>query len=707
MRTYNLCTGGRALSIAIGTMLVFIVFMGGAGALSDVAVSDYVWDIYPDVASSNSNFPDHPPGIPLYRQRADRFSNPDDTEKMPVQTAAAGDVNITKIGHFGGLILAVEVSGNYVYTSQEYDFVVLDISNNSAPAEAGRVETSGYIRDIVLVGNYAYVADSNGLVIVDVSNPEVPIRKGSYITAGYSMGVAVVGNYAYVADRENGLVIVDVTNPVTPTLKGSYDTSGYSYGVAVAGNYAYVADYTNGLVIVDVTDPAAPTLKGSYDTAGYSMGVAVVGNYAYVADGENGLVILDVSNPAVPTLKGGYNTAGYSEEVTVVGNYAYVADYTNGFVIVNVSNPAAPTLKGSYDTAGSSWEVAVAGNYAYVADGDNGLEIFRIEYAPTNFPPASITNLHNITFAQTYIKWTWTDPADEDFDKVRIYLDGSFQTNVTKGVQYYNATGLTAGSTHTIATRTMDTIGNINQSWVNHTSRTANAATSSISSVTITPTNPSAGNEINITVSINNPGASFNGTVEGNIWLPGGTGKYLGWKNIIIPTGTSTVTIIGAAGGAKSSYITHDQGTHYYDVFLENVDKGEYYLTATDSRLSVPFTVGPAGSVYMSNIVLSAAPTVGSVMTLKVTISNPTSSAFTGTMDANIWDSVRGYVLTPQSISIAAGSSTTLTFSYTPVNHGLHSYDFFMVSDIPGQNTKGPWGFVCMDYVAGIGFTVV
>jgi len=228
----------------------------------------------------------------------------------------------------------------------------------------------------------------------------------------------------------------------------------------------------------------------------------------------------------------------------------------------------------------------------------------------------------------------------------------------------------------------------------------------SITGVTITPTNPSTGNEINITVAINNPGASFNGRVEGNIWPPSGTGKYLGWENLVIPNGVSNVTIIGAAGGAESSYITHQAGTYLYDVYLENVDKGQVYTNPTDSKTGVPFTVGAAASVYISNIVLSASPTNGSVMTLKVTISNPTASAFTGTMDANIWDSMRGYVLTPQSISIAAGGSTTLIFSYTPVNHGLHSYDFFMVSDISGDNTKTPWGFSCKDYLAGVGFTI-
>jgi len=227
----------------------------------------------------------------------------------------------------------------------------------------------------------------------------------------------------------------------------------------------------------------------------------------------------------------------------------------------------------------------------------------------------------------------------------------------------------------------------------------------SITNVTITPTTPSAGSEINITVTINNPGASFSGRVEGNVWAPDRSGKYLGWKNVTIPNGVTNVTITGAAGGNVSSYISHQAGTHLYDVFLENVDKGQVYTNSTDSRLGVNFTVGAASSVYISNVSLSSAPRNGSVMRLNVTISNPTASAFNGTMASNIWDSASGHALTPQNISIAANGSTTLTFSYTPVRTGLHSYDFFMLS--PGQNNMAPWGFACMDYVAGIGFNVV
>ena len=92
---------------------------------------------------------------------------------------------------------------------------------------------------------------------------------------------------------------------------------------------------------------------------------------------------------------------------------------------------------------------------------------------PDNEPPNSVTNLINITFAYTFINWTWTDPQDDDFSKVMIYLNGTFQTNVTNGTQYYNATGLTLDTIYEISIRTVDVAGNVNETWKNNTARTA------------------------------------------------------------------------------------------------------------------------------------------------------------------------------------------------------------------------------------------
>jgi hypothetical protein len=296
-----------------------------------------------------------------------------------IEIGTASEVNLTPEGHFGGLIYAVEVSGNFAFIGQGQDFIVFDISNPTTPLELVRLNTNGFIEDIKISNNYAYVADgSNGLVIVDINDPSTPHLAGHCDTAGNARGIAVSGNYAYIADRSNGLVIVDINDSSTPHLAGHYDTSGRAVGIAVSGNYAYIADWNNGLVIVNISDPSTPYLAGHCNTAGYAYGIAVSGNYAYVADYDNGLVIVDISDPSTPYLAGHCNTAGYAYGIAVSGNYAYVADWHNGLVIVDISDPSTPYLAGHYNTADFACGIAVSGSYAYVADGDNGLLIVDI-----------------------------------------------------------------------------------------------------------------------------------------------------------------------------------------------------------------------------------------------------------------------------------------------------------------------------------------
>ncbi len=93
--------------------------------------------------------------------------------------------------------------------------------------------------------------------------------------------------------------------------------------------------------------------------------------------------------------------------------------------------------------------------------------------ASDNTPPAGVTDLANVSFAQNYINWTWTDPADPDFASVGVWIDGEFKSSIPKGEQFYEATGFTADSEHIISTRTTDTSGNLNQTWVNRTAMTA------------------------------------------------------------------------------------------------------------------------------------------------------------------------------------------------------------------------------------------
>ncbi|MCK5108286.1 MAG: hypothetical protein KAR25_01200, partial [Methanosarcinales archaeon] len=84
-------------------------------------------------------------------------------------------------------------------------------------------------------------------------------------------------------------------------------------------------------------------------------------------------------------------------------------------------------------------------------------------------PPPSITNPHP-TAGTTHINWTWTNPPDPDFNHTEIYLNGAFQT--VTSAEHFNATDLTPETSYTISTRTVDTAGNISQTWVNDTDTT-------------------------------------------------------------------------------------------------------------------------------------------------------------------------------------------------------------------------------------------
>jgi hypothetical protein len=108
------------------------------------------------------------------------------------------------------------------------------------------------------------------------------------------------------------------------------------------------------------------------------------------------------------------------------------------------------------------------GNYTPINFLNGSVNITAI--SPDITPPASVDNLQNISYAREFINWTWTDPQDQDLAKVMVYLDGHYQKDVLKGVQYFNA--IVAPGTYTIGTRTVDINGNINSTIATHTAST-------------------------------------------------------------------------------------------------------------------------------------------------------------------------------------------------------------------------------------------
>ncbi len=58
-----------------------------------------------------------------------------------------------------------------------------------------------------------------------------------------------------------------------------------------------------------------------------------------------------------------------------------------------------------------------------ICDSSRTLDANNIDYLPITkykIPPKSVSKLKNVSYASAYINWTWTDPMDADFDKVKV-----------------------------------------------------------------------------------------------------------------------------------------------------------------------------------------------------------------------------------------------------------------------------------------------
>lgn len=245
-------------------------------------------------------------------------------------------------------------------------------------------------------------------------------------------------------------------------------------------------------------------------------------NFAGEASPVNNTIILDTAPPSVVITSPANGTIYNSSNVAVIGSATDSSCLTVGCFEQSGGGGASAGCGGLSGNTSVSFMYNITlqegRNFIRIAytDSANNTGSASVNLTLDTIPPASIKNLVNVSYAGTYINWTWIDPADSDFDHIEVYLDGIQKPNVSPGVQYYNATGLTESSTHEISTRTVDNLGNVNATWKNHTAWTAKAL-ESVMNVNIDilkdKLNPGSDEAIWVAILSN---ATFNATIEVN-----------------------------------------------------------------------------------------------------------------------------------------------------------------------------------------------
>ena len=238
-------------------------------------------------------------------------------------------------------------------------------------------------------------------------------------------------------------------------------------------------------------------------------------------------------------------------------------------------------------------------------DNDNNINSswvnLSISTTADNTAPSSVSDLTGIP-GETSINWSWINPDDPDFSHVEVYLDGIL--NTTTNLTFYNATGLTTNVTYELSTRTVDSNGNINLSWVNDTATTLDlTAPSSVRDLNGIPgetwinwswTNPDDPDFIHVEVYLNGIlNTTTNSTFYNSTGLTANTSYELStrtadtsdninssWVNLSVSTDSDTTapsSIIGLTSTTGETWINwswstpSDSDFDHVELYLDNI----------------------------------------------------------------------------------------------------------------------------------------
>ncbi len=160
----------------------------------------------------------------------------------------------------GGSTARFASSGDYLYTVNQSQLQIFDISNPTNPANVANLQIGWGIETIFPYENKLFIGTQTGMLVYDIANPQNP-KKLSIFEHIYSCDPVVVeGDYAYVTlhsednwcgQFNNELQIIDIQNITQPKLIGTYSMVN-PLGLGIDGNLLFVCD--KGLKVYDISD---------------------------------------------------------------------------------------------------------------------------------------------------------------------------------------------------------------------------------------------------------------------------------------------------------------------------------------------------------------------------------------------------------------------------------------------------------------------
>lgn len=303
---------------------------------------------------------------------------PDYSTEVPTQKSGDTDgegltaQGFTLVGQLGGSSKDIAVTGQTAIMGQGPRVVVLNVSNPQNPARRGESQVlSGLVMGVEVAGNYAYaVTMYGGLNILDISDPAHPALVSSVAPKIPGCdGITVEGDVVYMACNPGGLFIVDVKNPGEPKiLFEETKPAGAVFSIAKIGNYIYLANTsTYTLDIINVENLSQTSREGSIPYSkifksgsqyGMITSVKSCGKVLCLGSTAEGLIIMSLDDPLKPAVLNRLEGIIISG-MAVDGKNVYLADDLVGIHVVDISDAKNPAKIGLLATRLDVWELMV------------------------------------------------------------------------------------------------------------------------------------------------------------------------------------------------------------------------------------------------------------------------------------------------------------------------------------------------------------
>jgi len=209
----------------------------------------------------------------------------------------------------GGSMARFIIYKDILYTIDQYNLYLFNVSDPVSPVAAGTCPVSWNIETVFIARDHLFIGSTTGMNIYSLADPYEPEWKSTYWHVTSCDPVVVEGDYAYVTLRTgntcqtdvNQLDIVNVEDLAYPYHAKSYPMTN-PHGLGIDNSTLFICDGNAGLKVYDASNPYELNAHMLAHFPEISTFDVIPYNHVLIMIGEDGLYQYDYTNVTNITL---------------------------------------------------------------------------------------------------------------------------------------------------------------------------------------------------------------------------------------------------------------------------------------------------------------------------------------------------------------------------------------------------------------------